>query len=146
MDTFNRLIRKVPPPESTPFVDEDCEMNFGPQDEDLGVAATANELQSPFNPPSIPAHVSSQKRSALPPGAANQVGAVLTFRRSRSPERHGTLQVNEVSSFDRVVYRSLLNALKQLIQKVRVVGRQDPRQALQLEELEAQASKSEIPE
>ena len=30
MDTFNRLIRKVPPPESTPFVDEDCEMNFGP--------------------------------------------------------------------------------------------------------------------
>jgi hypothetical protein len=51
-----------------------------------------------------------------------------------------------VSSFDRVVYRSLLNGLKQLIQKVRVVGRQDPRQALQLEELEAQASKSEIPE
>lgn len=142
MDTFNRLIRKVPPPESTPFVDEDCEMNFGPQDEDLGVAATANELQSPFNPPSIPAHAPSQKRSALPPGA------VLTFRRSRSrsPERHGTLQVREVSSFDRVVYRSLLNALKQLIQKVRVVGRQDPRQALQLEELEAQASKSEIPE
>jgi hypothetical protein len=100
MDTFNRLIRKVPPTESTPFVDEDCEMNFGPQDEDLGVAATANELQSPFNPPSIPAPIPSQKRSALPPGAANQVGAVLTFGRSqsRSPERHGTLQVKEVSS------------------------------------------------
>src|ERR1700678_898511 len=95
----------------------------------------------PF-PTSIPAHAPSQKRSALPPGA------VLTFRRSRSrsPERHGTLQVREVSSFDRVVYRSLLNGLKQLIQKVRVVGRQDPRQALQLEELEAQASKSELPE
>src|ERR1700678_2630258 len=72
--------------------------------------------------------------------------AVLTFRQSRSHERHGTLQVREVSSFDRVVYRSLLNGLKQLIQKVRVVGRQDPRQALQLEELEAQASKSELPE
>ena len=101
MDTFNRLIRKVPPHKSTPFVDEDSEMNFGLQDEDLGVAATANELQSPFNPPSIPAHAPSQKCSALPPGVANQVGAVLTFHRSQSPERHGTLQVNKVSSFDR---------------------------------------------
>ena|SRR5271155_270960 len=107
MDTFNRLIRKVPPPESTPFVDEDCEMNFTPQD-DLGVAVTANELQSPFNP----AHAPSHKRSALPPGAANRAGAVLTFRRSRSPERHGTLQVKEVSAFHTVVYRSLLNAFK----------------------------------
>jgi hypothetical protein len=108
MDTFNRLIRKVPPP-STPFVDEDCEMNFRPQDEDLGVTVTANELQSPFNPAHAPSHTPSHKRSALSPGPANRAG---TFRQSRSPERHGTLQVNEVSAFHTVVYRSLLNAFK----------------------------------
>ena len=114
MDTFNRLIRKGPPPQSTPFVDEDFEMNSGQQDEVLSVAATANELQSPFNAASIPTHAPSQKHSALPPGVANQVGAVLTFRRSRSrsPERHGTLQVKEVSILDTVVYRLLLNAFK----------------------------------
>jgi hypothetical protein len=46
-----------------------------------------------------------------------------------------------------LAHRSALNTLKRLIRhKVRVVGYEDPRQALELEELKAQVSISENPE
>src|SRR5277367_2481621 len=89
MSTFNRLVRKAPPPVSNPWVDKDFEMNSEPEDEDLD-AATATQLRSPFEPALNPGQAPSQKRSALPEGMATQVSSVLAFRRSQSPERHGT--------------------------------------------------------
>lgn len=93
METFNRLIRKAHP------IDEDSEMVS--QEQHSHVATTAAELQSPFE--NGPIVGSSQRHSALPPGIASQIGRRLTFPPSRSPERrsperHGTLQVDEVSS------------------------------------------------
>jgi hypothetical protein len=79
---------------SNPWVDKDFEMNSEPEDEDLDVA-TATQLQSPFEPALNPGRAQSLKRSALPEGKATQVGSVLAFGRSQSPERHGTLQVEE---------------------------------------------------
>ena len=93
MSTF-RLVRKAPPHVSNPWEDKDFEMNSEPEDEDLDVA-TATKLQSPFEPALNPGQAPSQKRSALPEGMASQVGSVLAFHQSQSPERHGTLQVEE---------------------------------------------------
>ena len=74
METFNRLIRKAHP------IDEDSEMVS--QEQDLHVATTAAELQSPFELGPIVAYGSSQRHSALPPGTTSQIGRKLTFRQS----------------------------------------------------------------